>query len=241
MQNIDSVASAALDLVYPRYCEACGGIADIEGRYLCWACLSNISVICTPYCATCGDPVEGAVYSRFVCSACNDNTPAFELARSAARYRGPVKELVHRLKYGSAIHLAATLCDIMVPCFDSNYASLSLDVIVCVPMYSRKERERTYNQAWVIADELSKRTGVPFWGGLLKKVKDTGTQTSYNASQRRKNIRGSFEVSQPDWCEGKRFLLVDDVMTTGSTVNEVAGLLKDNGAVSVHVLTLARG
>ena len=239
--NISNAVSAVLDLVYPRYCEACGGVADIEGRYLCWECLSGMPVITPPYCSICGDPVDGDVYSRFVCSTCNDTKPDFDLARSAVRFRGPVKDLVHRLKYSSAMHLAGTLCDIMVPCFESNYRSLCPDVIVCVPMFGRKERERTYNQAEVIAGELAKRVGMPFWGGLIKKVKDTGTQTNFNASQRRKNIRGSFVVTQPEWCEGRRFLLVDDVMTTGSTVNEVSGLLMKNGAVGVNVLTLARG
>jgi ComF family protein len=240
-QGIDRAADAVLDLVYPRHCEACGGTADIAGRYLCWECLAGIPVITDPYCALCGDPVDGNVYRRYVCSTCNDRTPKYDLARSAVRFRGPVKDLVHRLKYSSAMHLGGTLCDIMVPCFKANYGAVPVDAVTCVPMFARKERERTYNQAEMIAGELAKRICLPFCGGLIRKLKDTGTQTRFNAAQRRKNIRDSFDVTQPEWCSGRRFLLVDDVMTTGSTVDEVSGLLKESGAVTVHVLTLARG
>ena len=157
------------------------------------------------------------------------------------RFRGVVPGLLHRFKYGAATHLVPDLGGWLEACVRTEYPRATFDVVAFVPLYPSRERQRTYNQAALLAGELARRLGLPVAARCLRRTRDTGTQTHLSARARAANVRGAFAAVQPAWIDGRRFLLVDDVMTTGSTLAEAAGVLMAAHAASVHVVTVARG
>lgn len=233
--------SALLDLVWPRVCEICGGAPGRMEGHLCWDCLRALPLIEAPYCQWCGDPVEGAITRDYVCSLCVDRPPAFDRARSVLRFRGGIKEMLHRFKYSNATHLAGDLAALLQVSVYHHYAREPFDAVCFVPLHPAKERARTYNQARLLAETLAKLMGLPLSGGCLFRVRETATQTRLNMRARAMNVAHAFEPDCPEWIDGRHFLLVDDVMTTGATVNAVSRELKKAGAARVCVVTVARG
>jgi len=144
-------------------------------------------------------------------------------------------------KYNRASHLGRDLSALLVACASAHYSDLRFDCVTGVPLHSAKLRERSYNQANILARHFAKRRSIPFEPRCLAKIRHTETQTRLNARQRKANVRNAFVTPMPDWIKGRRILIVDDVMTTGATVNECAAVLRGAGATSVHVLTVARG
>ena len=235
------ILSAVLDLVYPRLCGACGRTVGEDERHVCWDCLARLEILVPPFCSHCGDPVEGAVDGPFVCAWCRSSAPHFELARSAARYRGPLKALIHGFKYLQATHVEADLAMLLAACVETHYPKVPFDAVTFVPLHPARERERSYNQAQLLARQLARHLRLPLMPRGLRRIRATVTQTHLKAHERRANMHDAFVAVDPAWTEGRRLLLVDDVMTTGATVDECARVLKAAGAVSVHVVTVGRG
>jgi ComF family protein len=236
-----SLISAVLDLVYPRACTVCGGNVGDGAVHICWDCATRFTVIQEPYCSLCGDPVDGRVENVFRCSFCRRDPPHYDLARSALRFRDSLRDVLHAFKYRHACRLSKDLVRWLLACHHTHYAEREVDMVACVPLYPRRRRHRTYNQAELLARELARSLRLPLFSRALVRVRPTDTQIHLNARQRRRNVRNAFRVAEREWVDGRRVLLVDDIMTTGATVNEVSRVLKQAGAVSVHVLTLARG
>ncbi|MEI8351595.1 MAG: ComF family protein [bacterium] len=230
-----------LDLFWPRSCEICSRPAGRAARYLCWDCLASLPVIEPPYCSRCGDPVEGDISRGYVCSLCVDRTPAFDLARSAVRFRGGIKEVLHRFKYSQAVHLARDLATLLQAGIATHYRQERFDAVCFVPLHPARERSRTYNQARLLAGRVARLLELPLACGCLARVRETGTQTRLNLRERARNVHEAFKVDCPEWVRGRNFLLIDDVMTTGATVNEAARVLKRAGCGRVCVMTAARG
>jgi competence protein ComFC len=233
--------SAFLDLLYPRSCLGCGAPAPATFRYICWDCWSDTQKVEPPFCRICGDPIAGAVSHDFVCFSCADTTPAFDLARSVVRYDGVVGEALKRLKYHRAVWLAPDLAELMLGCLNAEYPAEEFDWVVPVPLYHVRRRERGYNQSALLAHALARRISSKSSTRFVKRIRPTTTQTHLTAPQRLSNVHDAFESGRERKLAGQRVLLVDDVMTTGSTVNACARALKKGGAASVHVLTVARG
>jgi len=233
--------SAGLDVFYPRRCAGCGGVPGGSGMHLCWDCLADSIYVKDPFCACCGDPVAGAVFHEFECSWCRRTHPEFALARSAVRYRGTIKNVLAAFKYGKQCNLAVDLGGLLVGCVQAYYSDIAFDGVAYVPLHPRKGRERSFNQARLLATDVARRLGLPILHRCLKRVRFTSTQTRLNAEERKQNVKGAFVAAMPEWTSGRRILLIDDVMTTGATVNEVARVLMQSGALSVHVATVARG
>ena len=236
-----SILTSILDLIYPRVCICCGAAVKDEQALICWDCRATFEVITDPFCSICGDPVDGRVENVYQCSYCRRKTPSFDFARSAVHYRGAVRKAIHKLKYGHQSSVGRDLAKWMAAGYDAHYSGVDIDAVVCVPLYLKRQRERTYNQSSILAGELARNLHVPAFTRCVKRVKPTESQVSLNARQRQVNVRNAFEVRDKGWVDGKRLLLVDDVMTTGATVNEVARVLKEARAATVHVLTVARG
>lgn len=235
------LVNALSDLLFPRACVGCGGPAQEIARYFCWDCLASLALIQAPFCRLCGAPVDGALDDDFICGACCADVPAFDLARAAARYQGILQVALQEFKYRGATWLSHDLSMLLLGAFQAHYASRSFDVISYVPLYAAKERERSYNQTWLLAGELSRRLPHIPQQNLLIKQRPTPTQTHLTARQRRANVRGAFAIAAKGAVADKRILLIDDVITTGATVNECALALKKSGARSVCVLSVARG
>lgn len=233
--------SAVLDMLYPRNCIGCAVAAPEPFRYICWDCWSATNRVVPPFCDLCGDPVAGSVDHEFICYACSAEKPSFDGARSAARYDGAVGEALRQLKYGKAFWLVPDLAEIMYNCLRAEFGKRVFDAVVPVPLFHARRRERGYNQSAILAHALGRRIGTKCRPDLLRRIRPTATQTHLTASQRLSNVNNAFVPGKARRLEGRRILLIDDVMTTGATVNACAKALKKGGGASVHVLTVARG
>ena len=234
-------ASSLLDLVFPTTCVACGAMPEPR-RNLCWECARAIRFQgVESFCTRCGRDFPGQS-GPFVCSACREHPPAFDVARSAAHFGGVVRTMVHGLKYHHGEYLVPDLADLLQAAVSRHYTAESIDCVCPVPLHGARERRRGYNQSTLLASELARRLGVESFPNAIRRVRNTPTQTHLSALERRRNVRGAFEPSPVygGWFDGRVVLLVDDVMTTGATVSEAAAALRKAGAARVLALTVAR-
>lgn len=230
-----------LDLLYPRNCVQCGAPSPEPMKYICWDCLADAPKVEPPFCALCGDPVSGSIQHDYTCFACARATPAFERARSAVRYEGAVGAALRDLKYKNALWVVQDLAELLLACVQAEYPDLPFETVTAVPLHPARRRERGFNQSALLGGALARLLHRPFREGLLRRVRPTDTQTGLTALQRTTNVCGAFRIGLFARPAGRRILLVDDVMTTGATVNACAQTLKKGGAESVHVITVARG
>ncbi len=226
--------NGALDLVYPPFCVAC---KQSSGSYLCEACLEKIVLLKPPYCRKCGGLCPGNVY---LCPDCLVREYAFDSACSAGVYEGALQEAIHALKYGGHIALADPLAGLMIRAFPTTFLARHTDVVVAVPIHHSRLLERGFNQSEELARRLCKAVPLPMESGVLVCRRMTSHQARLPKEARAENIENAFEVRNARPIRGKRVLVVDDVFTTGATMNEAARVLRDAGAVEVRGFTLAR-
>ena len=227
------------DLLYPPACVHCDAVVA-SGEYLCPECSAKAERIQAPFCETCSEPFSGEIEGAFSCPNCRQRHFAFECAVSAFRGRGLVRELILRFKYQRQYYLRRQLGTWLAQALDDErIRRRPADAIVPVPLHPRRQRERGFNQAAALCPFLSRHSGLPVWPAL-RRVRFTETQTHFSRAQRLRNLRGAF-AAVPRWpVAGTHLLLVDDVFTTGSTVDECARVLRQAGAASVRVVTVAR-
>ena len=237
------LAGLLAEWFYPRVCpnSSCGKPSDRPGRSLCWECFRTVELYRESLCERCGAHAEGRVGHAFECGVCREVRPHFDRARSAGRFRGTLREMIHGFKYGKALWLCQDLTDFLAGCLTAHFDPVSVDVVVPVPLHPVRERERSYNQAALLARALAERIGRRYDDRALRRMRHTETQTHLDAVRRRLNMRGAFEVVRPAWVTQRCVLLVDDVMTTGATLDACAHALKRAGARTVWALTVARG
>lgn len=228
------------DILYPRVCPVCGVLSDRADRHLCWNCFSRIDLLTTSLCKLCGNPLTGDPASVFKCQGCCQSKPAFDRARSAARFSGVMRDMLHSFKYGNALWLKKDLADIMHGALIAEFEYTLIDVVVPVPLFRTRLRERSYNQSLVLASALATLVDRRIDSRSLKRIRSTATQTQFNSAQRKKNMAGAFKVVRPEWIRERTILLVDDVMTTGATLNECARELKRAGSHRVFAISAAR-
>jgi ComF family protein len=233
-----AVLRAALDLALPRLCAVCR--EPVDGQGLCPACWSKLSFITRPYCERLGipfvyDPGPGILSMEGIA-----DPPAYQRARAAVRFDEISRALVHALKYGDRLDLAPMMGRWL------SQAGRELlddaDALVPVPLHWRRRWARRFNQSVVLAAEVSAASGVPIAAGALKRVKFTAQQVGLSRSERTANVQGAFRVP-PDGkaaIAGRRLVLVDDVLTSGATVEGCAKALLRAGARNVDVLVFAR-
>jgi len=230
---------AALSLLYPPICEGCGvGVGARE--YLCPACLARAPRIVPPFCSKCSEPFSGAITSSFSCGNCANQTLHFEAAVAAYRARGIVRRLIHEFKYRQREYLRHVIGDWLASLIeDGRIDPAQFDILVPVPLHPAKQRQRGFNQAVLLARSFSTQTGIPM-KMALDRVRYTKTQTAFDRTERLRNLRNAFRLRAGQDVQGLRVLLVDDVLTTGSTLSECARVLKNSGATSVYAATAAR-
>src|SRR5881409_2603468 len=230
---------AAISLLYPPVCTICGGTVR-AGNYLCNQCEAKVVRIVAPFCQKCSEPFEGSITSEFTCANCAHRTIHFDPAVSAYRGRGIVRQIIHEFKYGRQIHLRRLVARWLNSALDDERLRQShFDVIMPVPLHPARQRERGFNQASLLAELLSVQTAIPV-KPLLERTRYTTTQTALDRSERMENLHNAFRLRKNADVRGLRVLLVDDVLTTGSTLNECARILKRASAFSVHAATAAR-
>lgn len=229
----------AIGLLYPSGCIACQA-ATGEPHGLCAACWSGIRFIERPFCERLGIPFQVDLGQPLLSPAAMADPPVFERARAVAEYDGTASLLVHRLKYNDRLELARALGGMMVRA--GAELLKDTDVIVPVPLHRWWLWRRRFNQAMALAKVVSTESGVPCNPSLLHRVKRTRRQVGLTKAQRQENLQGAFRVPPEAKARlaGKRALLVDDVLTTGSTANAAARALLRGGAASVDILAFAR-
>lgn len=227
-------------LFFPPHCAGCG-CALPPGRPLCCrACEATLVRIHPPRCEVCSQPYDGVV-PTFTCPNCQDEGFSFECAVAVVRSRGIVREMIHRLKYGREMWLARPLASWMYEGLsDPRLRGDPIDALVPVPLHPRRLREREFNQSELLAARLSRLSGIPVLNAL-RRVRYTTTQTKLDRKHRRQNLRDAFILSKNTCVTNGNLLLVDDVLTTGSTLDACAATLLEGGARSVRALTAARG
>jgi ComF family protein len=174
------------------------------------------------------------------CGDCIEKHPPFEAARGAFLYEGVIRDLIHRLKYDERVQCRRPLGLLMAERLAVFAAETSPHMIIPVPLHLKRLRQRGFNQAILLGEVLSREWQVPLERRLLRRIRWTEPQVNLKAEERAANVRGAFEVSRPESVRGKTVMLVDDVLTTGSTVKECSRVLKTAGVGSVLVATVAR-
>jgi ComF family protein len=230
---------ALADIVYPPACLACGGAIGTP-RGLCARCWAGLRFIERPFCERLGTPFALDHGLSLVSPAALADPPVYARARAVALYDDTARALVHRLKYGDRLDTARALGE-MVARAGAELAR-ECDVIVPVPLHRTRLWWRRYNQAMELARPVAAASGKPLDPFLLARVKRTATQVGLSRDQRGRNLQGAFRVppeARPR-LEGRRVLLVDDVITTGSTANAAARVLLRAKASAVDVVAFAR-
>ena len=229
------------DIIYPPQCMACAEIiSPPKSQIFCAACQEKISFITGSICPICGIPFWGSPAGSHICGNCLENKPFYNQARSVAGFETVIMDTIHKFKYGRSISLGNVLGSFMADFSFPNFDFSEYSLLIPVPLHIKRLRERGFNQSLLLAKELGKKYKLPVNFSLLKRCKFTLTQTGLNKSEREKNIKGAFAVADKKKIAGENIILIDDVYTTGATINECAQILLKAGAQKVAALTLAR-
>jgi ComF family protein len=235
-----------VDWLYPPRCRACGGrIHGPDCQYLCASCWAQIQLVSHPLCGVCGRPFLAAGGDH-LCGACFTRAPHFLWARAWACYprdhtdEDPLRKIVQKFKYGRKVSLGKPLGRLMTAGCAEFLSNREVDMIVAVPLHPKRLRWRGFNQSVLLAREVSRAYRIPLNLAVLTREKETRPQTELSEDERRSNVRGAFSVHGKEAIKGKKILLIDDVYTSGATVNECSRVLMQARAKEVGVLTLAR-
>ena len=229
------------DVIFPPRCLGC--VEILPQQYLqtfCPACKEKIKFITGSLCPICGMAFFDSPAPDHLCGNCLESKPYFSLARAVAIYETLILDAIHQFKYGRNISTGSALASFMAEFCFPNFDFTDYSLILPVPLHIRRLRERGFNQALILAKAIEKKYQIPVNFSLLKRRKFTLTQTGLDKKEREKNIRGAFAVTGNAKIEGKNIILIDDVYTTGATINQCAKTLIKAGANKVAVLTLAR-
>jgi len=216
--------------------------------FLCPACLGGFRPVQSPVCTRCGLMFKSRESADHICGECARQPKKFQIARAAGVYTPGFIEIVHKFKYKGKIQLAKPLGALLFTEFLHYWKNDAIDLILPVPLHKKRFRQRGFNQAYLLVNDwsnLARAQSLQPWPAavetkVLVRSKKTAPQTGLKRADRLQNIKNAFKVRRPDIIKDKRVLLVDDVYTTGATVNECARVLVKSGAKRVDVLTLAR-
>jgi ComF family protein len=235
--KLKRIGTVAVDFILPPLCPATGEMVDtlgmVDASY--WQSLNFINA---PYCKTCGNPFAFEA-ADLECGQCLETSPTFHKNRSAIIYDDASRNIILRFKHGDQTHAVKAF----IPWLRQTGTELlnNTDIIVPVPLHFRRLIKRRYNQSDLIGRELSKYyTDIDYYPDGLLRVKNTVSQGHKKAKDRKRNVSKAFQANETYNFKGKRVLIIDDVFTTGATVNECAKTLYDGGAKEVNCLTLAK-
>lgn len=230
---VGDLCRAVSDLIYPPKCVVCG---ELQPRYFCDHCRKSIEITGEDICRTCGAPSIDEI-----CHQCIEEPPPFEIARAVGMYQGVLREAIHAFKYEGKTAVADELAEMMIEFASARERLMrDVDIVLPVPIHRSRERSRGFNQAELLAARIADALGLPMLRGVLIRARKTRSQVELSPTERRTNVRGAFQVTRPELIANRIVLLVDDVLTTGSTAAEAANTLLAAGALEIRVLTLAR-
>lgn len=245
MVELNQLLRGLSDVVFPPSCVHCRAMVETANhsyRHLCARCATQLEFVRPPHCITCGHPFYGVVEGERACPHCAGLDAAFREGRTAVLFKGPARALVIELKYHKGLHVLADMEEVFrrTPhvCEHARGATL-----VPVPLHPRKARERGYNQAELLAEALARVAGgTTRVEPLLRRVVDTQTQTAFDRRTRMANLKNAFALAPgAALTPTLHYILVDDVFTTGSTLNSCARALRRSGGLNVDVVTFGHG
>lgn len=242
MLGVLGLCRLALRAVLPVDCIACARpLRRDPTPYFCDACWQLITPLSGPRCVSCDQPFASKAVDVWTpahrCQRCLERPPSYDRVWTLYPYISPLKDAICAFKFRHVLNLANPLAALMIRALP---AQLDADLIVPVPLHPSRLRAREFNQSLLIADRLGRHLGRPVSATNLVRIAATEPQTSLSRRERLRNLRHVFMVNNVDMFEGRRVLLIDDVFTTGTTLNECAKALYSAGAASVLALTLAR-
>ncbi len=225
-----NIQQGALNALFPRRCPMCGTVLMPNER-ICGTCSDSLVYIQPPVCRICGRP-------SFECD-CGGVPRCFDRCVSPFVYTKSVRKGLHRLKFHNAPDSAVFFGRFMAATVRREFASYSIDVVTCVPMHREDQNKRGYNQAALLATSVGQSLELPVYNNILAKPYITNVQHTLSRTDRERNIRGAITVARPAYIRRSTVLLCDDIITTGSTLNECARVMLDAGADSVLCVTAA--
>jgi ComF family protein len=238
------IAQGVFTAVFPSDCRLCGTpLTNISRLPVCSGCLLAIAPLAGPTCEVCGERVSGfSVLPNQICAACQESRPHFVKAAAYGAYDGELRELIHLLKYEQVEPAAGVLGQMLGAAIHKLGPLADSVLVVPVPLYRSKRRERGFNQAELIARAAMKGEGFrcELRADVLERTRPTVSQIGLTRPQRIENLRGAFRVPHLNRVAGRTILLVDDVLTTGTTASECARVLRKAGAEKVWIATVAR-
>jgi len=241
-ESVPGFMRQAIRFLLPVDCATCGSpLTDDPIPYFCASCWGSISSLIHPRCARCDRPFASPIATAYspdhVCQPCAVRPPSYTKAWTLYPYLPPLQDAICLFKYRGKVALASPLARLMIdrlPPLDS------VDLIMPVPLHSQRLREREFNQSLLLADRIGRYLNTPVSFTNLIRVAPSPAQTTLSRKDRLKNLRGAFTLRHPASIADTRILLIDDVFTTGTTVNECAKTLRKAGSGDVFVLTLGR-
>lgn len=225
--------------LFPITCAACGADLPHDDQFrLCPRCRSALRMLDGLVCVTCGVPLDSGGAHCYACrsGACY----RFACLRSAVRYEGVARKLIHAFKYGNRDYLTRALGSVLTDCVRRHETILAADIIVPVPMHWTKKWLRGYNQAELLARHAAAELHMPVHTGVLRRRRRGKVQAALDRESRKQNVRNLIAVRDGRPVRGKRILLIDDVATTGATLDACAAALRTAGALAVACATVAR-
>jgi ComF family protein len=231
-----------VEVFFPRSCLHCGDAVEYSDfQFLCRVCSRELFLSKPPICSTCGYPFFGMLAGPRVCPHCVELDPLFKQGKTLFLAKGPARSIIHVLKYQSGFYV---LEDVKVMIAKVPHYKEYFDgaILIPVPLHPTKERERGFNQSLVIAKSLNEATEAKDLQNLLVRTMYTQTQTRLSRAARHQNVKNAFALaSDAVVIPNQTYILVDDVITTGSTLNACAAVLREAGANQVKVATLGHG
>jgi len=237
----EKLYSKTLDFFFPQPCAYCETKRIAGGPYLCGMCQDAIQFISSSYCNLCGIPANLAYEDskeKFLCGSCRAKPPVFDKARSLGVHQGVLRKLIHELKYGMRLGVMKEIESLLEIYFSNR--RLRDFYITPIPLHINKLEQREFDQAYLIGQKIAEIINLDFLPEVLERAVETQPQASLNKTDRLKNIRGAFRSLNEEKIKGRDILLVDDVFTTGATLNECARVLKRAKANRVYAFSLAR-
>ncbi len=240
-RGLGELGRAVSDTLLPRSCQGCGEVLEANERGLCVLCWRGLrdAIGDGEYCPRCGSAVGAFTQAKDGCNRCRDFKPSYEQLARVGLYRGPLAEMIRKLKFRRETHSARLLGELLLGAVEGVQWEMKFDLISWVPLHWWRRWCRGFNQAELLGRRLGALRGQRV-GRLLRRVRWTAPQTHLSRQERRENVRGAFALRRGVAVADKKILLIDDVVTTGATASEAAGVLRKAGArVAVAVVAVA--
>lgn len=236
--NINKIWEFMVDALYPPRCPICNDITDDKANSVCTSCVGVIPYVGKIHCMMCGKPMCDAAAQY--CNDCLTKPHYYDEGRAALVYDEYMSRSIYRFKYNSKVEYARFFGRVIYDCLGRKIKSWNADALIPVPIHKSKMKSRGYNQAFLIAEELSKHVKIPVLNDYLFRKNQTKVQKNLTASERENNLKKAFIVRKNS-VKLKSVIIVDDIYTTGSTIDAIAKILKESGAEKVYFVTLCIG